>query len=88
MKSYFVLAVASVSFLTAAPTQVPAEPPPVSLIYETPHEFFGSADFDGDGLLDLVIVDKESGKYRLGYQSASGLVNWVDCRPSGMKGSV
>jgi len=86
MKSYFVLAVASVSFLTAAPTQVPAEPPPVSLIYETPHEFFGSADFDGDGLLDLVIVDKESGKYRLGYQSASGLVNWVDCRPSGMKG--
>jgi len=57
-----------------------------SLIYETPYEFFGSGDFDGDGRTDLVIVDKATGKYRLGYQTAAGLFSWVDCRPSGVKG--
>jgi len=55
-------------------------------VYESPHEFFGAADFNGDGRPDLVIVDKESGKYRLGYQTAAGAFSWVDCRPSGVKG--
>jgi formylglycine-generating enzyme required for sulfatase activity len=86
MKSYFVLAAAAASFLTAAPILVLAENRSPSLIYESPREFFGSADFDGDGLLDVVIVDKESGKYRLGYQTTAGLFAWVDCRPSGTKG--
>ena len=40
----------------------------------------------GTGCADVVIVDKDSGKYRLGYQSANGLFSWVDCRPSGVKG--
>src|SRR5437588_551434 len=56
------------------------------LIYETPSEFFGTGDFDGDGRADVVIVDKESGKYRVGYQSADGSLSWVDNRPSGIKG--
>src|SRR5438093_30588 len=56
-----------------------------SFVYETPREFFGSGDFDGDGQPDLVIVDKESGKYRLGYRQARGVFSWVDNRPSGMK---
>jgi formylglycine-generating enzyme required for sulfatase activity len=86
MKSYFVLAAAAASFLTAAPILILAENRSPSLIYESPREFFGSADFDGDGLLDVVIVDKESGKYRLGYQTTGGLFAWVDCRPSGTKG--
>src|ERR1051325_1801289 len=55
-------------------------------VYETPHEFFGSGDFHGDGRMDLVIVDKESGKYRLAYQLSAGVFTWVDCRPSGIKG--
>jgi formylglycine-generating enzyme required for sulfatase activity len=86
MKIHFVRAAAAAALLTAAPIPVLAENHAPSLIYETPREFFGSADFDGNGLPDLVIVDKESGKYRLGYQSADGVFNWVDCRPSGTKG--
>jgi formylglycine-generating enzyme required for sulfatase activity len=57
-----------------------------SLVYETPREFFGGDDFDKDGRTDLVIVDKESGKYRLGYQLTPGVFSWVDCRMSGIKG--
>ena len=63
-----------------------AQNPPLNFIYETPREFFGSGDFDGDGRTDLVIVDKESGKFRLGYQQSAGVFAWVDCRSSGLKG--
>lgn len=56
------------------------------MIHETATEFFGSADFDKDGRQDVIIVDKESGKYRLGYFGTNGLFNWVDCRPGGIKG--
>ena len=48
-------------------------------------EFFGSADLDRDGRTDLVIVDKATGKYRIGYQLTPGVFSWVDCRPSGIK---
>jgi len=57
-----------------------------SSICETATEFFGSGDFDGDGNSDLVIVDKESGKYRLGYQLKPGAFTWVENRPGGIKG--
>ncbi|MGD0260154.1 MAG: formylglycine-generating enzyme family protein [Verrucomicrobiota bacterium] len=86
MKYYYFLAVAVAAFLTVAAMPVLAEQPAPSLIYETPHEFFGCGDFDRDGRTDLVIVDKESGKYRLGYQLTPGVFSWVDCRPSGIKG--
>ncbi|HTL59540.1 MAG TPA: formylglycine-generating enzyme family protein [Candidatus Limnocylindrales bacterium] len=82
MKPYSCVAIAVVSLL---PALVNAADNLASVIYETPREFFGSGDFDGDGRTDLVIVDKDSGKYRLGYQTAAGMFNWVDCRPSGLK---
>jgi formylglycine-generating enzyme required for sulfatase activity len=72
--------------LTAASGLAFAEERPSLFIYETPHEFFGSGDLDGDGRMDLIIVDKESGKYRIGYQLPTGLLSWVDNRPSGIKG--
>jgi formylglycine-generating enzyme required for sulfatase activity len=86
MKFDFFLATAAAALLTAAPVSVSAESHPISFIYESPHELFGIADFDRDGRPDLVIVDKDSGKYRLGYQLSPGLFSWVDCRPSGLKG--
>ena len=72
--------------LIVTPTPVLAQQRAASLVYETPQEFFGSGDLDKDGRTDLVIVDKESGKYRLGYQVTPGVFSWVDCRSSGIKG--
>jgi formylglycine-generating enzyme required for sulfatase activity len=86
MKYYSSLAVAASSFLAVVPMFVLADERAPSLVYETPREFFGSGDFDKDGRTDLVIVDKESGKYRLGYQLTPGVFSWVDCRMSGIKG--
>ncbi len=89
MKIKSILAVTAAAWVAAAaPSRVSAENSSLNLIYETPREFFGSGDFDGDGRTDLVIVDKESGKFRLGYQQAAGGYNWVDCRASGVKNIV
>jgi formylglycine-generating enzyme required for sulfatase activity len=68
-----------------------AIPPAMSRLQASPfvsegeREIVTTGDFDGDGREDVVIVDKDSGKYRLGYQQADGLFNWVNFRPSGMK---
>jgi formylglycine-generating enzyme required for sulfatase activity len=86
MKLYSCLALAAASCLSLAPGLSRAAEPPFSFVYETQHEFFGNGDLDADGRNDVVIVDKESGKYRLGYQTAPGTFSWVDCRPSGLKG--
>src|SRR5690242_6307351 len=85
MKSYSFLAFAAVSLLITVPLSTSAADSPSPFIYESPREFFGSGDFDGDGRPDLVIVDKETGKYRLGYQSSAGVLSWVVCRPSVVK---
>src|SRR5664279_1291287 len=86
MKPSSFLVVAAVAVLTVSAMPVLAEQPAPSLIYESPREFFSSGDYDKDGHTDLLIVDKESGKYRLGYQLTPGVLTWVDCRMSGIKG--
>ncbi len=50
---------------------------------ETPFEFQLDADLDGDGRIDAVIVDKASGAFRAGYQTAPGLPTWSEARPTG-----
>ena len=84
MKHYSFLAAVAVLAVTALPASAEQRSP--SMVYESPREFFASGDFDKDGRMDLVIVDKESGKYRLGYQLTPGGFSWVDCRMSGIKG--
>lgn len=87
MKSYCLLT-ASAGVLLALSSTVFAAEQPVSTIYETPKEFFGRGDFDGDGRTDLVIIDKETGKCRLGYLTEAGVFSWSDSRPTGMKGAT
>jgi len=82
MRTYSFFLAATVSFLATMPDLVQAE---ANFIYETPLEFFGQGDFDGDGRTDFVIVDKNTGKFRLGYQNAEGIIAWVDNRPCGIK---
>jgi formylglycine-generating enzyme required for sulfatase activity len=84
MKSHSLFAVAILSLVAGVSHSLLAES--ISLVYESPREFFGSGDFDGDGRADVVIVDKDTGKYRLGYQTTAGQFSWVDCRPTGIKG--
>lgn len=57
----------------------------LAFVSETTREFFTTGDFDGDGKSDLVIHDRASGKYRIGYQNADGTFEWVNHRLSGVK---
>jgi len=77
------LGVAALLASTVTPALAEA---PAPFVYETPTEFFAGGDFRGIGRTDLVIVDKETGRYRLGYQQPSGELSWVECRPSGLSG--
>ncbi|MCS7090197.1 MAG: SUMF1/EgtB/PvdO family nonheme iron enzyme [Verrucomicrobiota bacterium] len=56
-------------------------------VYETAVEFLATGDFDGDNRVDVVIVDKSSGKCRFAYQLQPGQYTWAeDNRPSGVRG--
>src|ERR1043166_6761184 len=84
MKYCFSLTAAAAALLLVTPSVSGAENHS-SFVYESATEFYSSGDFDGDGRQDLIIVDKESGKYRIGYQQTDGSFSWVDCRLTAMK---
>ncbi len=86
MKFNSFLALTSVSVFAAISLSVIAGQSSPAQIYESPKELMGTADFDGDGRPDVIIVDKETGKFRLGYQTKPGVFDWVECRPSGFDG--
>ena len=45
-------------------------------VSETPTEFLTSGDFNGDGLADVLVLDKLTGNARVGYQDAAGVLTW------------
>lgn len=53
-------------------------------VYESATELQSGGDFDGNGLGDLVIVDKATGNYRIAYQLSAGNYTWVSARASGI----
>ncbi len=56
-----------------------------AFVYETERELIGTGDLDGNRRQDVVIFDRATGKYRIGYQQADGLFDWVNYRVSGLK---
>ncbi len=53
--------------------------------YRSSNEVLLTADVDGDGRDDALIVDRETGAYRIGYQLTTGNYTWADARPSGIR---
>ena len=52
---------------------------------ETADELVSAGEFDGDGFLDVLIVDKRLGVLRLGWGRADGGLDWSDVRELAME---
>jgi len=59
-----------------------------SFVYETSSELQSDGDFNGDGRRDLLIVDRPTGSYRIGYQMSPGVYTWASARASGIAGAT
>lgn len=76
--SYFPLACAALGLL-AAPALSAA-----GFTQETSREFLSSGDFNGDGILDVIVVDRESGAVRVMQGQASGDLKYAGAMASGI----
>src|SRR5579872_3981189 len=47
-----------------------------SFVYENSTEFLSSADFNGDGILDVLVLDKITGNALVGYNDGNGNLTW------------
>ncbi|HXR08169.1 MAG TPA: hypothetical protein VN765_12615 [Candidatus Acidoferrum sp.] len=45
-------------------------------VYETPREFLSCGDFNGDGIADILVLDKLTGNARVGYGDGLGGLSW------------
>ncbi len=80
MRNLFGKALLLLGVATAAHAALRPEP-----VTETLTEFTTAADLDGDGTLELIVVDKPSGQYRLAVVAGSK-PTWNLARPSGLTG--
>jgi len=55
-----------------------------AFVSENAWEMQSDGDFNGDGRRDLLIVDKATGNYRIGYRQAGGDFTWASARASGI----
>ncbi len=54
-------------------------------VYEAEKEFYAIGDFNGDGQTDIVIVDRYTGRLRIGYRVSPEFFNWANWRAGGIK---
>src|ERR1035441_4902020 len=47
-----------------------------AFVYETGAEFLTAGDFNGDGVADVLVLDKLTGNARVGYANTSGVLIW------------
>lgn len=55
-----------------------------AFVYESPAEFLTTADFNGDGVPDVLALDKLTGNARIGYGSAGGVLTWSPALTTGV----
>ncbi len=74
------------SFLigSAALVCVAATNAAAAVVNETSVEFASSGDFNGDGITDVVLVQRATGVYRVGYGSAGGAHTWGQPQSGGV----
>jgi formylglycine-generating enzyme required for sulfatase activity len=76
-------AVAVAAMLAALPLR--ADLPAPAFVNETEKQMTASGDFDGDGRRDVALVEKDSGRVRLAFQTEPGTWTWVEWRAAGTK---
>lgn len=54
-------------------------------VHETEKEFLTTGDFNGDGRLDVLIVDRDTGRLRVGYRLSAEFFNWANWLAGGAK---
>ena len=47
-----------------------------AFVYETSAEFFTTGDFNGDGIADVLVLDKLTGNARVGLLDTNGVISW------------
>ena len=75
---------ATARLLVCALVLLAAGPARSATVDETPFEFLSSGDFNGDGRIDAIVLDKATGNARVGYQNANGTLTWAAPVPSGV----
>ena len=72
------------SFKVSLVFLLPAIASAAGFVYETPTEFLTSGDFNGDGIPDVLVLDKATGNARVGYQNTSSNLVWSAPLPTGV----
>ncbi len=55
-----------------------------STVYASPVEWFLTGDFNGNGRTDVVVAERATGIFRVGFGEASGGYTWLPFHPSGI----
>jgi hypothetical protein len=59
-----------------------------AFVYESATEFFTSADFKGDGVADVLVLDKLTGNARVGYAGTNGALTWSSPLVTGVENAT
>ncbi len=63
-------------------------PVPAAFVYESPSEFLSAGDFNGDGILDVLVLDKITGNARVGYADNTGALTWSQPLVTGVENTT